>query len=74
MNVDSNCTLSLFVKVLTSDLYLQIHCDKLKAFRVAQFSRNSKIQNQKIKLINRGQKFFFKILTTYIFLVFQVYP
>ena len=36
MNVDSNCTLSLFAKVLSNHLHLLTHCDKLKAFRLAQ--------------------------------------
>ena len=51
MNVDSNCTHSLSVKVLSTYLHLQAHCDKLKAFRIAQFFQNSKIQKITVKKI-----------------------
>ena len=45
---------SLSVKVLSNYLHLQAHCDKLKAFRIAQFFQNSKIQKITVK------KFFFR--------------
>ena len=48
---NSNCTLSLSVKVLSNYLHLQAHCDKLKAFRIAQFFQNSKIQKITVKKI-----------------------
>ena len=54
INVDSNCMCSLSVKVLSNYLHLQAHCDKLKAFRIAQFFQNSKIQKITVK------KFFFR--------------
>ena len=42
---------SLSVKVLSNYLHLQAHCDKLKAFRIAQFFQNSKIQKITVKKI-----------------------
>ena len=42
------------MKVLSTYLHLQAHCDKLKAFRIAQFFQNSKIQKITVK------KFFFR--------------
>ena len=42
------------MKVLSNYLHLQAHCDKLKAFRIAQFFQNSKIQKITVK------KFFFR--------------
>ena len=37
------------MKVLSTYLHLQAHCDKLKAFRIAQFFQNSKIQKITVK-------------------------
>ena len=42
------------MKALSNHLHLQAHCDKLKAFRIAQFFQNSKIQKITVK------KFFFR--------------
>ena len=69
INIDSNCTRSLSVKVLSNYLHLQAHCDKLKAFRIAQFFQNSKIQKITVK------KFFFRNSDDGFLLigVFQVY-
>ena len=60
---------SLSVKVLSNYLHLQAHCDKLKAFRIAQFFQNSKIQKITVK------KFFFRNSDDGFLLigVFQVY-
>ena len=60
---------SLSVKVLSNYLHLQAHCDKLKAFRIAQFFQNSKIQKITVK------KFFFQNFDTGFLLigVFRVY-
>ena len=60
---------SLSVKVLSNYLHLQAHCDKLKAFRIAQFFQNSKIQKITVK------KIFFQNFDTGFLLigVFRVY-
>ena len=60
---------SLSVKVLSDYLHLQAHCDKLKAFRIAQFFQNSKIQKITVK------KIFFQNFDTGFLLigVFRVY-
>ena len=57
------------MKVLSTYLHLQAHCDKLKAFRIAQFFQNSKIQKITVK------KFFFRNSDDGFLLigVFQVY-
>jgi hypothetical protein len=57
------------VKVLSNYLHLQAHCDKLKAFRIAQFFQNSKIQKITVK------KIFFQNFDTGFLLigVFRVY-
>ena len=58
------------MKVLSTYLHLQAHCDKLKAFRIAQFFQNSKIQKITVK------KFFFRNSDDGFLLigVFRVYP
>ena len=58
------------MKVLSNYLHLQAHCDKLKAFRIAQFFQNSKIQKITVK------KFFFRNSDDGFLLigVFRVYP
>ena len=65
---------SLSVKVLSNYLHLQAHCDKLKAFRIAQFFQNSKIQKITVKKIffrNSDDGF---LLLLIVIGVLRVYP